>query len=179
MLAPAKMEFDRFLVLFDQLASETSRWIKATPPEKFEWLPVDNSNLRFGDRISRVTIKSLYIHIAVVEHVFIRMLKACEPRALLPLPKDPELTARLASGDVVIEAAKLHQEDMSRLRSYDDDVLRKTVRFAGDDTIWSVMGFLWSLYAHRAYHLGNIDIYIRQADVPAPDFYSFQPKEMA
>jgi hypothetical protein len=90
-----------------------------------------------------------------------------------------DVTAHLSSGDVVAEAAKLHQEDMSRLRSYDDDVLRKTVRFAGDDTIWSVMGFLWSLYAHRAYHLGNIDIYIRQADVPAPDFYSFQPKEMA
>jgi len=53
------------------------------------------------------------------------------------------------------------------------------VRFAGDQTTWSVMGFLWGLFGHRAYHLGNIDIYVRQADTPAPDFYSFNPKQMA
>ena len=41
------------------------------------------------------------------------------------------------------------------------------------------MGFLWAIYAHRAYHLGNIDIYLRQSDTKAPDFFHFNPTMMA
>ena len=44
---------------------------------------------------------------------------------------------------------------------------------------WSVMGFLWAAYAHRAFHIGNIDIYLRQADVVAPEFFEFNPAVMA
>jgi hypothetical protein len=68
---------------------------------------------------------------------------------------------------------------MQALRGFDAATLKKSVRFAGDHSVWSVMSFLWGLYAHRAYHLGNIDLYLRQADAPAPNFYSFTSKEMA
>jgi len=40
------------------------------------------------------------------------------------------------------------------------------------DRDWTVMGFLWGIYSHRSYHLGNIDIYLREADEQAPDFFS-------
>ena len=73
-------EFCRFLVLFDRLATETNLWVERMPPEKLEWLPIDNGNVRFGDRISRVTIKSLYVHIVVAEHVSVRNLRDCAPR---------------------------------------------------------------------------------------------------
>ena len=39
--------------------------------------------------------------------------------------------------------------------------------------------FLWAAYAHRAFHIGNIDIYLRQADVVAPEFFEFNPATMA
>ena len=175
----AMPEFSRFLVLFDRLVSETYAWLEQTPAEKLDWVPIDNPNVRFGDRVSRVTIKSLFIHMAVADHKLIKGMAECESGALLPLPRDPELSARLDQGDLIANAAALHGEDMRRLRGYDEDILNKTVRFAGDQTTWSVMGFLWGLYGHRAYHLGNLDIYVRQADVEAPDFYSFNPKTMA
>jgi|SRR5262245_4715819 len=175
----AMPEFNRFLVLFDRLVSETCVWFERTPPEKLDWLPIDNPNVRFGDRVSRVTIQSLFIHMAVADHKLIKGMAECDSGALLPLPGDPELSARLKEGDLVSNTAALHEEDMRRLRSYDETILNKTVRFAGDQTTWSVMGFLWGLYAHRAYHLGNLDIYVRQANVDAPDFYSFNPKIMA
>ena len=44
---------------------------------------------------------------------------------------------------------------------------------------WTVMGFLWAIYAHRAFHIGNIDTYLRQADVVAPEFFEFNPPTMA
>jgi hypothetical protein len=41
------------------------------------------------------------------------------------------------------------------------------------------MGFLWGIYSHRSYHLGNIDIFMREADEPAPDFFSNFRQQMA
>ena len=155
-------------MLFDRLFGETSLWIERTPPEKLDRLPVDNANVRFGDRVSRVTIKNLYIHIAVAEYEAIRNLKRCATGERLPLPRNPDLSDALADGDLVAGAVQLHEQNMKTLRGFDDAVLGKTVRFAGDESVWSVMGFLWGLYAHRAYHLGNIDTYLRQAEVPAP-----------
>ena len=43
----------------------------------------------------------------------------------------------------------------------------------------SGMGLLWGMYSHRAYHLGNIDLYMRQGDMNAPDFFTMEPTMMA
>lgn len=179
MLQPETTEFGRFLVLFDRLVHETNGWIERTPKDKLDWIPIDNDNVRFGDRVSEVTIRSLYIHTIVAEHKMVQDLHGCTDGALIPLPRDPDLTDRLRRADLITEGMRIHDETMRSLRSFTDVELGKTVRFAGDDTTWSVMGFLWGMYGHHAYHLGNLDIYLRQADVAAPDFYSFQPKMMA
>jgi len=176
--AETRGEFDRFLVLQEFLNVATNDWIARTPQDKLDWVPVDNPNVRFGDRVSHVTIKSLYIHMAVEGYHWIRFLADCPDGATIPLPRDPELTAKLANGDFVAEAGKLHEESVQRLRSFSDEQLRKTVHFA--ERAWSVMGFLWiGLYGHRAYHLGNIDIYLRQSNTPAPNFFHFSAPGMA
>lgn len=82
-----------------------------------------------------------------------------------------------ASGELLAEAARLHAEAEQTLRGFTDEDLAKTVRFA--ERTWTVMGFLWALYAHRSYHLGNIDIYLRQSDTPAPNFFRFPEKTVA
>ena len=179
MLHTHSTEFPRFLILFDRLVNETNGWIERTPQDRLDWIPIDNGNVRFGDRVSEVTIKSLYIHIIVAEHKMVHDLHGCADSTLIPLPRDPDLAARLRRADLISEGMRIHDETMHRLRSFTDADLAKTVRFAGDDTTWTVMGFLWGMYGHHAYHLGNLDIYLRQADVAAPDFYSFQPKMMA
>ncbi|OFZ86121.1 MAG: hypothetical protein A2V78_00260 [Betaproteobacteria bacterium RBG_16_64_18] len=168
-----RTEFDRFVVLFDRLAQATDAWIEQTPKDKLDWVPVDNPNVRFGDRVSLVTIKSLYTHVAVEEYHRMRFLKDCDDGATVPIPKDPALAARLVNGDLVREAAIAHEEAMTTLRSFTDAQLQKTVRFSG--RTWTMMEFLWAMYAHRAYHLGNIDIYLRQSDTPAPNFFNSIP----
>ncbi len=169
-----RAEFDRFVVLLDCLAQATDKWIERTPEDKLNWVPVDNPNVRFGDRVSLVTIKSLYIHVAIEEYHRMRFLKDCEDGALVPNPSDPVLTAKLANGDFVREAAELHEDTMRALRSYTDDQLRKTIRFS--ERTWTMMEFLWTMYAHRSYHLGNIDIYLRQSDTLAPNFFHALPE---
>jgi len=80
---------------------------------------------------------------------------------------DPELTAPMANGDVVREAARLHEETVSTLCSYTDDQLHNTVRFSGRTR--TMMELLWAWYAYRAYHIGNIDL--RQSNTRAPNFF--------
>ncbi len=169
----SRSDFNRFVVLFDRLVQATDTWIEQTPKDKLDWFPVDNPNVRFGDRVTLVTIKSLYTHVTVEEHHRFNFLKDCEDGATVPMPKDPALTARLVNGDLVREAVVAHEQVMTTLRSFSDAQLQKTVHFSGH--AWPMMEFLWVMYAHRAYHLGNIDIYLRQSDTLAPNFFSSIP----
>lgn len=177
MTAVRNAEFSRFLSLFDKLAEITNDWITRTPADKLEWVPVDNPNVRFGDRVSLVTIKSLHVHVAVGEHHWVRNLRDCSDGAVIPVPRDAQLTAKLSAGDFVAACSQMHHENMKILQEFDQATLNKRVSFV--DRKWTVMGFLWAIYAHRSYHLGNIDIYLRQTNTPAPDFFHFHAVELA
>ena len=165
-------ELDRFLALFDGLFISTNSWMTGTPEKKQDWVPFDNPNMKFGDRISTITIKSVYIHTIVGEHFWARALKDCEDGAVLKHDRDRvvTLTGELAaSDDFLADSIKLHKANMALFRSYTDDQLKKKIHWSGRE--WTVMGFLWAIYSHRSYHLGNIDILMREADEPAPDFF--------
>lgn len=170
-------ELNRFLRLFDGLVVSSNSWMMGTPREKQNWVPFDNPNMKFGDRISTITIRSVYIHTIVGEHFWARALKACEAGGTVKFNSDSvvALTKKLSdSSDLVADAMKLHGENMGLFGSYSDEDLAKTITWSGSE--WTVMGFLWAIYSHRSYHLGNIDIFMREADEKAPDFFSnFQP----
>lgn len=166
-------ERDRFLKLFDALVISNNAWIRGTPTETHDWVPFDNPNMRFGDRISTITIKGVYVHVIVGECGWARMLGDCEDGALIEPAREEisALTKRLAaSKDFVDEAMILHAENMKKFGAYSDEQLEKTIKWSGRQ--WTVMGFLWGIYSHRSYHLGNIDILVREADIKAPDFFS-------
>jgi uncharacterized damage-inducible protein DinB len=166
-------ELDRFLTLFDGLFVSTNSWMTGTPKEKYDWVPFDNPNMKFGDRISTITIKSVYIHTVVGEHFWARTLKDCDNDATLKHDRDRvvALSQELAaSDDLVADAMKLHKDNMKLFAGYSDEQLAKKIKWSGKE--WTVMGFLWAIYSHRSYHLGNIDILMREADETAPDFFS-------
>jgi hypothetical protein len=164
-------ELDRFLKLFDALAVATNAWLDTTPPEKLDWTPFDNPNMKFGDRISTITVRSLYIHTIVGEVGWAKILPAANEGDSFKPAGDGGLTQRLMeSKDLVGDVMKLHGENMEAYGSLGDDQLAKRIRWM--DREWSIMGFLWGIYSHRSYHLGNIDLYLREADLPAPDFFS-------
>jgi uncharacterized damage-inducible protein DinB len=166
-------ELDRFLTLFDGLFISTNSWMTGTPKEKHDWVPFDNPNMKFGDRISTITIKSVYIHTLVGEHFWARTLKDCEDGVALKHDRDSvvALSQKLAASDDLIgDAMKLHNDNMALFRSYSEEQLVKKIKWSGRQ--WTVMGFLWAIYSHRSYHLGNIDIFMREADEAAPDFFS-------
>ncbi len=169
-------ELDRFLVLFDRLVHFTHDGVANTPKEMLGWHPPVDADVRFGERVTDVTIKNLFIHLTVGEHNWVRALRDCEDGAVIKTPRDPALTESIAAGDFLETAARMHTENMQVVRGYTDDTLRKSMEFS--ERSWSVMGFLWAIYGHRNYHLGNIDMYWRLGAGEAPDYFNFTPRQM-
>ena len=170
-------EFARFLHLYDQIVLFSEGWLDRMRPEQLDWAPIENPSMKFGDRVSRITVKGLVIHLIVGEAHWVEQLKACAPGATIATPKNPELERALAAGDFRGRALAMHREHMSILRGFDAATLAKPILFS--ERHWTVMGFCWAMFSHRAFHLGNIDIYLRQSGVVAPDYFRFPAFEMA
>jgi uncharacterized damage-inducible protein DinB len=170
-------ELSRFVVLFDRLVTYTEAWLDRLDPARLEWMPIENPSMRFGDRVGRITVKGLIVHTIVGERFWIRHIRSCPAGGEIEIPKDPETAKRVSEGDFRAEARKIHAENLALLRGFTSAELDKPIKYVGRD--WTGMGLLWGLYAHRAFHLGNIDIYLRQSDVIAPEFFEFNPPQMA
>lgn len=170
-------ELERFLIMFDGLVTLANDWIVATPKDKLNWLPAEGPGVRFGDRLTHVTIKTLYGHLALAEYSWVHAIRDGDDGMVLSLDKDPDIAARLESDDFLAEAVKLHAQCMEVMGGYTESQLGKKVIHT--ERTYSAMGFLWAMYAHHAYHLGNIDIYLRLSGETAPDFFRFHRREMA
>jgi uncharacterized damage-inducible protein DinB len=173
----ANGEHDRFLTLFQRMVDHTDAWIAKTPPEKLDWVPIQTSAMRFGDRVSRVTIKGLVAHIVVGEAHWAHFLLDCEDGATMLPPSYSALAEEFEKGDFQALAHTTQARNMYAFAALSAAQLAKHVVWARRR--WTVMGFLWGAYAHRAFHIGNMDIYLRQADVIAPEFFEFNPAIMA
>jgi uncharacterized damage-inducible protein DinB len=173
----ANAEHERFLTLFQRMVDHTDAWIAKTPKDKPDWVPIQTSAMRFGDRVSRVTIAGLIAHIVVGEDHWAHSLPTVADGAVMPIPQYSALQEEFAQGDFQEIAHRTQKTIVSNFAALTPEQLEKKVVWVG--RTWSVMGFLWAAYAHRAFHIGNIDIYLRQADVVAPEFFEFNPAVMA
>jgi len=169
-------EQERFLVMFDGLVVLANDWIAATPADKLDWAPEGGDDIKFGDRISDVTIKNIYGHVTLSEYSWSRMLRDCADGTELGMDKNPEIVAGLESDRFFDVAKQVHADSMAIMETYGEAELSKSVIHTGRR--YTGMGFLWAMYAHHAYHLGNIDTYLRLATGTAPDFFNFHRTEM-
>ena len=170
-------EFDRFLIMYERLFDFVETYIHKTPKNKYDWKPVDGPDISFGERLEDITIKGLYIHLTVSEDGFVNSLLNIEDDDEIPLPINKELSMQHDKGDFVKLGRELHDDCIDRIRTISAERLTRTVWFQGGE--YSVQGFLWAMYAHYAYHLGNIDTYMRQGDLKPTAFFNFTNPTMA
>jgi hypothetical protein len=169
--AATTAEIDRFVLLFDGLFDMTTNWLRSAPTDSLDWAPSDDAIHRFGDGKTAVTLRNLYIHVTISEHVWIGATASMPDGNEMPLPADPALLARLRDGDLEAEATQIHRANMGKVRAMDSTALEKTV-FCSQRR-WTGIEFLWAVYAHRAFHLGHVDQYLRFKDTPTSEFFSF------
>ena len=115
----AHAEHERFLTLFQRMVDHTDAWIAKTPPDKLDWVPIQTSAMRFGDRVSRVTIKGLIAHIVVGEDHWAHSLPAVADGAVMPIPQYSALQEEFAKGDFQEIAHRSAEEDRGVLRRAD------------------------------------------------------------
>jgi len=172
-------ELERYCILFDRLVSRTIKEVSAASEDSLTWQPTLTAELSFGDRITNVTVKSLFVHLVVSEHLWFDALSSCDEGASLPVPSSAsqELTARLVGDHNFTMALEMHSGNMDMVRKFTESTLTKKVTFT--ECNWTVMGFLWAIYGHHNYHFGHIDMFWRLSGAPGPEYHSFNPREMA
>jgi uncharacterized damage-inducible protein DinB len=162
-------EIERFLELYGALARVTHDWISAAPDDVLEWVPVDSEDSLFIDGRGRMSILGQYIHIIVGDHVQAPQLANCDDGAALNA-FDKDIAGRLRASPTLIHDAKaMHDEDMKHFASISEAQLEKHV-LRGEHQ-WRLADYLWSIYSHRAFHVGNMDIYLRATGITPPAYY--------
>jgi uncharacterized damage-inducible protein DinB len=165
----AVSEIERFLKLYGALARATHDWIAAAPDDVLEWVPVDSEDSLFIDGRGRMSILGQYIHIIVGDHVQAPQLANCDDGAALNA-FDKDIAGRLRASPTLIHDAKaMHDEDMKHFASISEAQLEKHV-LRGEHQ-WRLADYLWSIYSHRAFHVGNMDIYLRATGITPPAYY--------
>ena len=172
-----KSEFERFQIMFNDLFWFTDRCLDRIPPDKLDWVPELGERVQYGDRVLIASIRNLYIHIISSEYDWVRKVRDCDDDTQIPPGGDRDLAKRMSEGDFRAMSQDAHNSNMEIVKGYTDEILEKSVRYEG--WMCSGMGLLWGMYSHRAYHLGNIDLYMRQGDMNAPDFFTMEPTMMA
>ncbi len=170
---PISGELDRFVRLHDGMAQMNRAWLELAPAESLDWVPSEDPIHRFGDGRTPMTIRNLFIHVAVSEHVWIGALSAASEGEIMPSPSNRSLSERLATGDLIAEAAALHAQTMSIVHNLSQADLDKHV-VAGRRQ-WAGIEFLWGVHTHRAFHLGHLDHYLRMNDRSTPEFFVYHP----
>jgi hypothetical protein len=68
---PISDEIDRFIRLHDGMARMNRSLLEMAPPDRLDWVPSKDAIHQFGDGRTPVTIRNLFIHVAVAENVWI------------------------------------------------------------------------------------------------------------
>lgn len=172
-------ELKRYLTMFDALVRAAGLWLEKMPAESLEWTPPSPNGIHFGKRLRHASVKTLFAHMAIADNFWAKAMRDAEPGGTIPLPRDMNAFHDVIDGDLLDNCLGLHQETLALIGGYSAEDLKKPVIFAGDNSRWTVMGFLWAAFGHRSYHLGNLDMLIRIKAGDAPDYFAFSGAQMA
>ena len=162
-------EFERFCSLFDQEIRHTFDYLSLLEPGHWTGIPANSDALFLGSRIQKITVSALVRHLMHTEKTWIGRLETLAPGGVLPLPGPPAGLDTIADGKDLVEAYRhLHADNLAALARLSPETLTKELVFV--DRRYTGMGFLWSVLGHHAYHLGQIDLVMRQQGTEAPEF---------
>lgn len=163
-LKATKEEFQRFLNIHEQMYLQTLDLLKDAPDEIYDAVPIDNASMFLGVRVNKINIGSLIRHFILAEIHWFKAMKEGESGLVIPKPENAALLEGIPNGKQLTDRYKeVYEEGKVILETYTEEDINKQVTFMG--RTYSVMGFLWITFGHHSYHLGQIDMLIRQNDI--------------
>lgn len=162
-------ELQRFISLFDQEVIHTFDYLDMLSDTQWRAIPRDSETLFLGTRINKITIGALTRHLINAESHWFEQIATLPAAAAMPLPGPPTAQEGIADGAALIDAYRAaHAGNLKKLNTLTPATLEKEIVFTGRR--YTGVGFLWSVLGHHAYHLGQIDLLMRQQDLAAPEY---------
>lgn len=162
-------ELKRFISLFDQEVIHTFDYLGMLSNMQWSAIPRDSEALFLGTRINKITIGALTRHLVNAESHWLEQIGSLPAAAAMPLPGRPTALEGIADGLALIDAYRAaHAGNLEKLNALTLATLEKEIVFTGRR--YTGIGFLWSVLGHHAYHLGQIDLLMRQQDLAAPEY---------
>lgn len=154
-------ELDRFLGLFDQLVEQTLAFAELVDDAGYAAVPVDTPALFLGTRVNKITIGSLVRHLLLAEAHWFDQLRQVAPGGAIPFPDNAAVLEEIPNGAPLLEKYRQsYKVGCAHLEELTEADLAKEVVFAGRR--YTAMGFLWTVLGHHSFHLGQIDLLMRQ-----------------
>ncbi|MHB1677029.1 MAG: DinB family protein [Sulfuriferula sp.] len=162
-------ELERFISLFNQEIVHTYDYLGMVKDEQWSAIPCDSEALFLGTRVNKITIGALTRHLMHAESHWLGQIGPLPAGATMPLPGKSATPEDVVDGSWLIEAYKVAQAgNLEKLHALTPVVLGKEIVFTGRR--YTGIGFLWSILGHHAYHLGQIDLLMRQLGHIAPEY---------
>ncbi len=165
-------EIERFASMYRQQVIHTTELVKNLNKEQFEIIPLDSETNFLGTRVNKINISSLLKHLIVAESHWFNLLSTIKENETMPLPLNAEIIKdiddeRKISGRLITVC----EEGISKMIRLSNEQLNTKFSFVGSQ--FTVMGFLWSLYSHHAYHKGQIDQIMRQINIMPIEYLEY------
>ena len=163
-------EFERFLMMWDRSIHRFETIIGQVTKEAYRTVPIPGDTNYLGDRVGEIMIDTLVRHLVVAERHWFRFVLDCEEGAVVPKPEGIVAKAELSYN----QAGDFYRKEVGAafeaLKQIDRSQLEKRVSW--DGCTYTVMGFLWTILTHHTYHLGQIDLLMRQQGIYPHDILS-------
>ena len=164
-------ELERFISLFNQEVVHTFDYLAMLDDAHWSAIPKDSDALFLGSRVNKITIGALTRHLMNAESHWFGQIAPLAAGGAMPLPSSAGAAQKqdVAEGPWLIDAYKTaHAGNLDKLHALTPVVLEKEILFTGRR--YTGIGFLWSILGHHAYHLGQIDLLMRQSGMIAPEY---------
>lgn len=168
-------EPDRWSRLFEQQLRHTQDFLGLLRPEDWQVVPRDSDTLFLGTRVRRITIAALVGHLVTATENWLTRLHQAESGDTIPIPRAEELDALPQDETMAQVYARRVEVLLGLAQQLTDADLDKQVSFAGRQ--YTGAGLLWAVLAHHSFHLGQIDLVMRQQGLAAPEFMEWPETE--
>jgi len=165
-------ELLRFRSLFNQQVLHTLGTLEHVPISLWQAVPADSNTNYLGERVNRITIEALVRHLCQAEQHWANALAETKPGQAIAPPASVTAADEVAPGVPLLQHYRAtHETTLVRIQGFDEGRLATELVFAGRR--FTVMGFLWAVYGHHAYHFGQIDLLLRQQGHMPPEFLEY------
>ncbi|MBC8156243.1 MAG: DinB family protein [Bacteroidetes bacterium] len=172
----ATAEAERFISMYRQQVYQTIDLVSPVPSANYTITPVDNEQMFMGSRVNRINIGTLLRHLIIAESHWFSHLAQIQPGDTIPIPQNASEVAGIADGrpltDKLLEVCGAGIDTVASLSAG-----QLTTEFVFVGRRFSVMGFLWSLFAHHAYHKGQIDQLMRELGQLPMEYMEYREKQ--